>query len=85
MSQHKLSHKALDLRQSNLADDLLPNISAIAEYVYGEAKPSTVRRLRHLIDKHGFPIKRAGAKIEGRKSWCDTYYAEPDSANGTSK
>jgi hypothetical protein len=63
---------------SELREDLLPSLNAIAEYVYGEATPSKVRRLRHLIDKHGFPIKRAGAKIEGRKSWCDAYYAQPD-------
>lgn len=65
-----------------LTDDLLANINAIAEYVYGEANKKTVRRLRHLIDKHGFPAKQVGAKWEGRKSWCDAFYAEPDSANG---
>jgi hypothetical protein len=66
--------------QPSLKDDLLPTINAIAEYVYGEANPSTVRRLRHLIEKHGFPVKRVGSKIEGRKTWCDRYYAEPDHA-----
>jgi hypothetical protein len=69
----------------SLREDILPSINAIAEYVYGEANKSTVRRLRHLIDHHDFPIKRVGAKIEGRCSWCDSYYAEPDrraSGNG---
>jgi hypothetical protein len=66
----------------NLKDDLLSSVPAIAEYVYGAATPSTVRRLRHLIDKYGFPVKRVGAKIESRKSWIDRYYAEPDRTNG---
>jgi hypothetical protein len=63
-----------------LTNDLLPNINAIAEYVYGEANKKNVRRLRHLIDHHRFPIKRVGAKIEGRRSWCDSYYCQPDNA-----
>jgi hypothetical protein len=64
-----------------LADDLLPDLNAVSEYT---GQP--VRRLRHLIDKHGFPAKRVGAKIESRKSWIDAYYAEPDKpANGASK
>jgi hypothetical protein len=66
----------------NLNDDLLPSINAIAEYVYGEANKKTVRRLRHLIDKHNFPVKQVGAKYEGRRSWCDQYYAEPDRRPG---
>ena len=70
---------------SSLKDDVLPNLPAIAEYVYGRATPSTVRRLRHLIDHHHFPIKRVGAKIEGRRSWCDSYYSAPDAANGASQ
>jgi hypothetical protein len=65
---------------TTLRDDLLPSLNAIAEYVYGEANKSTVRRLRHLIDHHGFPIKRVGAKLEGRRSWCDSYYSQPDNA-----
>jgi len=63
-----------------LHEDLLPNINAIAEYVYGEANKKTVRRLRHLIDKHNFPVKQVGAKYEGRRSWCDSYYSQPDNA-----
>jgi hypothetical protein len=70
------------MTESNLAADILPSINAIAEYVYGEANKKTVRRLRHLIDRHGFPIKKAGARIEGRKSWCDNYYAEPSGSGG---
>lgn len=73
------------MTQGNLAADILPSINAIAEYVYGEANKKTVRRLRHLIDKHNFPVKQVGAKYEGRKTWCNSYYAEPDrpaSGNG---
>jgi hypothetical protein len=62
-----------------LADDLLPDLRSIAKYCYGSADPRTVRRLRHLIDRHGFPVKKVGAKYEGRKSWCDQFYAQPDS------
>ena len=61
-----------------LNEDLLPDLRAIANYVYGEATPSTVRRLRHLIATAGFPAKKVGGKIESRKSWVDGYYAEPD-------
>jgi hypothetical protein len=70
---------------SSLHEDILPSINAIAEYVYGEANKSTVRRLRHLIDRHHFPIKRVGSRIEGRRSWCESYYSQPDnvaSGNG---
>jgi hypothetical protein len=68
-----------------LSDDRLPNLAAISEYLCGQATPSTIRRLRHLIAVHGFPVKRVGAKIESRRSWIDRYYAEPDkpaSSNG---
>jgi len=65
-----------------LADDLLRSLPEISEYT-GEP----VRRLRHLIEKHGFPAKKAGGKIQSRKSWVDQYYATPDrpSSNGASK
>jgi hypothetical protein len=56
-----------------LKEDLLPTIGAISEYT-GEP----VRRLRHLIAVHQFPVKRVGSKIQSRKSWIDAYYAEPD-------
>jgi hypothetical protein len=63
-----------------LKDDLLRSLPEISEYT-GEP----VRRLRHLIDHHGFPAKKAGGKIQSRKSWVDAYYAEPDKpANGAS-
>lgn len=61
-----------------LRDDLLPTIDAIAEYVYGEANKITVRRIRHLIDRHGFPAKKAGGKLSSKKSWIEAHYAEPD-------
>jgi hypothetical protein len=64
-----------------LKDDILPSLSAIAEHIYGDPSPKKVRRLRHLIDNHDFPIKRVGARLEGRRSWIDAYYAEPDSVN----
>jgi hypothetical protein len=67
---------------SSLREDLLPNLNAIAEHVYGEATPSTVRRLRHLIAMHGFPHKKVGGKIESRRSWIDQFYASPDRPNG---
>jgi len=56
-----------------LREDLLPTINAIAEYT-GEP----VRRLRHLIAVHQFPVKKVGGKIQSRRSWIDAYYAEPD-------
>ncbi|MGH6897294.1 MAG: hypothetical protein ACREJ5_12235 [Geminicoccaceae bacterium] len=57
----------------DLKDDLLPTIDAISTYT-GEP----VRRLRHVISRHGFPAKKVGGKIQSRKSWIDAYYAEPD-------
>jgi hypothetical protein len=64
--------------QSTLAQDILPSIDAIAAYIYGEATPSTVRRIRHLIAGHNLPITKKGGRIESRKSWLDKLYAEPD-------
>jgi hypothetical protein len=61
-----------------LAQDILPSISSICEYVYGEADPSKVRRLRHMIERHGFPIKKVAGRIESRKSWIDAFYSQPD-------
>jgi len=64
-----------------LREDLLPTIEAIAEYT-----GHTRRRVRHLIDHHGFPSKKDGGKVTSRKSWVDAYYAEPDAPkNGASK
>jgi hypothetical protein len=57
----------------DLKHDRLPDVRAIAAYV-----GTTERRVRHLIEKHNFPIKRVGAKIESRKSWVDEFYARPD-------
>jgi hypothetical protein len=65
-----------------LAQDILPSINSICEYVYGESSPSKVRRLRHMIDAHGFPAKKVAGRIESRRSWIDAYYATPDSADG---
>jgi hypothetical protein len=67
-----------------LKDDRLPNITAISEYLCGQATPSTIRRIRHLIAAHGFPHKKVGGKIESRKSWIDAYYAEPDKPSSES-
>jgi hypothetical protein len=61
-----------------LSDDLLPHINAIAEFVYGEATPTTVRRVRHLIDHHGFPAIKDGGKITSKKSWIEKRYEQPD-------
>jgi hypothetical protein len=80
MDQRELSQKALELRQSNLSADILPSVESIAAYLYGEANKSTVRRIRHLIATAGFPAKKVGGKIEGRRSWCDSYYSTPDNA-----
>jgi hypothetical protein len=66
-----------------LNEDLLPSVNAIAEYLYGEASKKTVRRVRHLIDRHGLPVKRVGGRIEGRRTWCDAFYAQPDSDAST--
>jgi hypothetical protein len=66
--------------ERSLADDRLPSIEAIAEYVEGEANPTTVRRIRHLIAHHGFPAMMRGGRWQSRKSWADRYYEEPDQA-----
>lgn len=64
-----------------LKDDLLPSLRAISEYT-GEPE----RRLRHLIDRHGFPAKRVGAKIQSRRSWINEFYSRPDEPkNGAAK
>jgi hypothetical protein len=53
-----------------LADDLLNGVGAIASYT-GESE----RRVRHLIDRHSFPVIRHGQRIYSRKSWCEEYYS----------
>jgi len=70
---------------STLADDILPDVSAMAEYTYGSATPTNVRRIRHLIAEHNFPAKKIGCTWESKKSWINALYAEPDSRNGGSK
>jgi hypothetical protein len=60
-----------------LKDDLLPSIAAIAEYITGETSPEAQRRVRHLIDR-GLPAKKVGGRIESKRSWIDSFYAEPD-------
>ena len=60
---------------SSLREDLLPSVTAIAEYI-----GTNERRVRHLIAVHDLPVKRVGAKIESRKSWIDQYYSTPDNA-----
>jgi hypothetical protein len=62
---------------TSFSNDLLPSINAIAEYMYGEANPRTVRRVRHMIDR-GLPAKKAAGRLESRKTWIDGWYAEPD-------
>jgi hypothetical protein len=37
-----------------------------------------VKRVRHLIQIGRLQVKRRGQIFEGRKSWCDAAYAEPD-------
>jgi hypothetical protein len=58
---------------TTLREDLLRSLQEISEYT-GEPE----RRLRHMIDHHGFPAKKSGGKIQSRKSWIDRFYAEPD-------
>jgi hypothetical protein len=62
----------------SLADDLLPSIAAIAEYIYGEANSSTERRIRHMVARGDIPAKKTRGRIESRRSWVDSAYAEPD-------
>jgi hypothetical protein len=66
----------------SLAADILPNIRAIAQHIYGEVSPSTERRVRHLIAKNVIPAKKLGGRIESRRSWIDEVYAAPDHVNG---
>jgi hypothetical protein len=62
----------------SLAGDILPTIDTIAEYIYGQATPGTMRRVRHLIAKGELPTKKIGGRRESRKSWIDATYAKPD-------
>jgi hypothetical protein len=65
------------MTETPLAADLLPSINAMAIELFGEANPSTVRRVRHLIEKHGLPYTKRGGRIESRRSWLREYYAQP--------
>jgi hypothetical protein len=62
--------------------DLLSGVSAIAEYVYGAATPSTERRVRHLVATGDLPSKKVRGRIESRRSWIDAAYSQPDHPNG---
>ena len=65
----------------DLKDDLLPTIAAIADFT-GHSE----RRVRHLIDHHGFPAKKDGGKWTSRKSWIEHHYGAPDAPrNGARK
>ena len=63
-----------------LKDDLLRSLHEISDFT-GEPE----RRVRHLIDHHGFPAMKAGGKIQSRKSWIEGYYAQPAPKNGAAK
>jgi hypothetical protein len=67
---------------SNPSLDLLSGVSAIAEFLYGEATPSTERRVRHLVSVGDIPAKKVRGRIESRRSWIEQAYAEPDHPNG---
>jgi len=71
------------MMQSPLARDILPSVESIAVYVYGEASQSTVRKVRHQIERHGLPITKVAGRIESRCSWIDARYAAP--TNGAQK
>ncbi len=48
------------------SDDILEGADEIAEFVYGTRGKRRV--IYNLIEKHGFPVFRLGAKIHARKS-----------------
>ena len=52
-----------------LRDDYVPSIAGIAEELYGEATPKTVRKVRHQIAKHDLPVVRRGKYISSFRSW----------------
>lgn len=62
--------------KSPLADDLLPNIQAIAEHAFGEANKTTIRRVRHLIAQHGFPAKKVGGRYQASRAVIDAWYRD---------
>jgi hypothetical protein len=59
------------IAQHNLADDVIgPGVGKIA----AETSDSE-RRVRYLIDRHGFPVFRRGLRIYSRRSWLERYYS----------
>lgn len=60
-------------RIDDLDDIVGPGVHRIAE-----ATPDNTRRVRHLIDKHGFPCFKRGGKFYSRHSWIAAYYDQDE-------
>jgi hypothetical protein len=71
-----------DPTQSDLANDLLQNGAAIAEYLFGDRKYR--RRVYYLAERGKLPIFRLRAQLYARKSTLRKFIedAENQSKNG---
>jgi hypothetical protein len=63
---------------SPLADDILPSVADMAEYIYGRKDKAALRRVRHMIEVGSVPTKKVAGRHESRKSWINAAYAQPD-------
>ena len=59
--------------------DVLPDISAIALFLYNTNDLSAQRRVRRRIANGDIPVRRTSTgRVESRRSWIEALYAAPD-------
>ena len=68
----------------SLSDDLLPGAKSIAEFLFGDSRPDTVRRTYYYISdlppEKRLPVFRIGNQIFGRKSRIRRWIADQEDA-----
>jgi hypothetical protein len=53
---------------SSISDDLLTGAEKIAEFVFADTSPQTVRKTRHLIRTKVIPAFKLGGVVAARKT-----------------
>lgn len=53
---------------SSISDDLLTGAEKIAEFVFNDTSPQTVRKTRHLISTKVIPAFKLGGMVAARKT-----------------
>lgn len=70
-----LEHSPLSHNLDRLSDDLLRGLAAIAEYIYGDSKKLTCRRVQYEADRGHYPTFKIGGRVCARKSELDLHFS----------